>query len=203
MEIYLRKFINKFFGFFIRGLLFVAPVGFTILILYNAFDFVDSLVRIKFSFDQPNQEFFIPGLGFVIVIFGTAFIGFVFTVLLPQTIQNWLENGIKNLPLIKIFYSAFKDLISAFVGDKKKFKQGVIVTINKESNIKKMGFLTQEDLNSLHLPEMVSVYCPHSYAFSGEMFIVPKENIQLLSISSAEVMKIIVSGGVSINDTNP
>ncbi len=202
MEIYLRKFINKFFGFFIRGLLFVAPVGFTILILYNAFDFVDSLVRIRFSFDQPNQEFFIPGLGFVIVIFGTAFIGFVFTVLLPQTIQNWLENGIKNLPLIKIFYSAFKDLISAFVGDKKKFKQGVIVTINRESNIKKMGFLTQEDLNALNLPEMVSVYCPHSYAFSGEMFIVPKENIQLLSISSAEVMKIIVSGGVSINDTN-
>ncbi len=202
MEIYLRKFINKFFGFFIRGLLFVAPVGFTILILYNAFDFVDSLVRIRFSFDQPNQEFFIPGLGFVIVIFGTAFIGFVFTVLLPQTIQNWLETGIKNLPLIKIFYSAFKDLISAFVGDKKKFKQGVIVTINRESNIKKMGFLTQEDLNALNLPEMVSVYCPHSYAFSGEMFIVPKENIQLLSISSAEVMKIIVSGGVSINDTN-
>ncbi len=202
MEIYLRKFINKFFGFFIRGLLFVAPVGFTILILYNAFDFVDSLVRIRFSFDQPNQEFFIPGLGFVIVIFGTAFIGFVFTVLLPQTIQNWLENGIKNLPLIKIFYSAFKDLISAFVGDKKKFKQGVIVTINRESNIKKMGFLTQEDLNALNLPAMVSVYCPHSYAFSGEMFIVPKENIQLLSISSAEVMKIIVSGGVSINDTN-
>lgn len=202
MEIYLRKFINKFFGFFIRGLLFVAPVGFTILILYNAFDFVDSLVRIRFSFDQPNQEFFIPGLGFVIVIFGTAFIGFVFTVLLPQTIQNWLENGIKNLPLIKIFYSAFKDLISAFVGDKKKFKQGVIVTINRESNIKKMGFLTQEDLNSLNLPEMVSVYCPHSYAFSGEMFIVPKENIQLLSISSAEVMKIIVSGGVSINEAN-
>lgn len=202
MEIYLRKFINKFFGFFIRGLLFVAPVGFTILILYNAFDFVDSLVRIRFSFDQPNQEFFIPGLGFVIVILGTAFIGFVFTVLLPQTIQNWLENGIKNLPFIKIFYSAFKDLISAFVGDKKKFKQGVIVTINRESNIKKMGFLTQEDLNALNLPEMVSVYCPHSYAFSGEMFIVPKENIQLLSISSAEVMKIIVSGGVSINDTN-
>ncbi len=202
MEVYIRKFINKFFGFFIRGLLFVAPVGFTILILYSAFDFVDSLVRIRFSFDHPNQEFFIPGLGFVIVIFGTAFIGFVFTVLLPQTIQNWIENGIKNLPFIKIFYSAFKDLISAFVGDKKKFKQGVIVTINKESNIKKMGFLTQEDLNALNLPDMVSVYCPHSYAFSGEMFIVPKDNIQLLTISSAEVMKIIVSGGVSISDTN-
>jgi uncharacterized membrane protein len=198
----LRRWINKFFSFFIRGLLFVAPVGFTILILYTAFDFVDSLVRIRFSLTSVNKEFFIPGLGFFIVIGGTALIGFVFTVFLPQRLQNWIENGFKNLPLVKIFYSAFKDLISAFVGDKKKFKYGVIVTINKESNIKKLGFLTQENLTLLNLPDMVSVYCPHSYAFSGEMFIVPKANIELLNISSAEVMKIIVSGGVSISENN-
>lgn len=203
MEAKLRRLLNKFLGFFVRGLLFVAPVGFTMLILYSAFDFVDSLVRIKFSLDPATrQEFFIPGLGFVIVIAGTALIGFVFTVLLPQTIQNWLENGIKNLPLVKIFYSAFKDLISAFVGDKKKFKQGVLVTLNKENSIKKMGFLTQDNLSIIELPDMVSVYCPHSYAFSGDMFIVPRDQVQLLNLSSAEVMKIIVSGGVSFSENN-
>lgn len=203
MEARLRRLLNKFLGFFVRGLLFVAPVGFTMLILYSAFDFVDSLVRIKFSLDPATrQEFFIPGLGFVIVIAGTALIGFVFTVLLPQTIQNWLENGIKNLPLVKIFYSAFKDLISAFVGDKKKFKQGVLVTLNKENSIKKIGFLTQDNLSIIDLPDMVSVYCPHSYAFSGDMFIVPRDQVQLLNLSSAEVMKIIVSGGVSFSENN-
>ena len=194
------KLLNKFISYFIRGLLFVAPVGFTALILYSAFDFVDSLVRIRFSIDRPDELFFIPDLGFFIVVAGTALIGFVFTRLLPQTIQNWIENGIKNLPLVKIFYSAFKDLVSAFVGDKKKFKTGVLITLNVNSNIKKLGFLTQDNLDVLNLPEMVSVYCPHSYAFSGEMFIVPKDQVEILSISSAEVMKIIVSGGVSISD---
>jgi uncharacterized membrane protein len=193
-----NRYIKKFLGYFIRGLLFVAPVGFTILILYNAFDFVDSLVRIRFSLDSANQEVFIPGLGFFIVIAGTALIGFVFSRLLPQTIQNYIENGIGNLPLVKIFYSAFKDLISAFVGDKKKFKTAVLVTINKESNIKKLGFLTQPELDFLELPEYVMVYCPHSYAFSGEMFILPREQVKVLHISSAEAMKMIVSGGVSI-----
>jgi uncharacterized membrane protein len=192
-----NRYIKKFLGYFIRGLLFVAPVGFTILILYNAFDFVDSLVRIRFSLDSANQEVFIPGLGFFIVIAGTALIGFVFSRLLPQTIQNYIENGIGNLPLVKIFYSAFKDLISAFVGDKKKFKTAVLVTINKESNIKKLGFLTQPELDFLELPEYVMVYCPHSYAFSGEMFILPREQVKVLHISSAEAMKMIVSGGVS------
>ncbi|MFN8430641.1 MAG: DUF502 domain-containing protein [Spirosomataceae bacterium] len=195
------KLLNRLVSYFVRGLLFVAPVGFTILILYSAFDFVDSLVRIRFTIDRPDEQFFIPGLGFLIVVAGTALIGFVFTRLLPQTIQNWIENGIKNLPLVKIFYSAFKDLVSAFVGDKKKFKTGVLITVNVQSNIKKLGFLTQENLDILNLPDMVSVYCPHSYAFSGEMFIVPREQVEILTISSAEVMKIIVSGGVSIGDS--
>ena len=201
MEGNLGKIVNKFLWYFIKGLLFVAPVGFTILILYSAFDFVDSLVRIKFNSSNANQEFFIPGLGFLIIVGGTALIGLVFTRLLPQTIQNWFENGMKHLPIVKIFYSAFKDLISAFVGDKKKFKTGVLVTLNKESNVKKLGFLTQEGLGNLGLPDMVSVYCPHAYAFSGDMFIVPKDQVEVLPISSAEIMKIIVSGGVSITES--
>lgn len=195
-----RGLLNKLVSYFIRGLLFVAPLGFTILILYNAFDFVDSLVRINFHLDNPQQPMFIPGLGFLIVVLGTALIGFVFTRLIPQTLQNWIENSFQQVPVIKIFYSAFKDLISAFVGDKKKFKTGVLVTINKESNIKKLGFLTQTDLKSMGMQDMVMVYCPHSYAFSGETFIVPSDHIEILEISSAEMMKIIVSGGVSMNN---
>jgi uncharacterized membrane protein len=193
-----KGFFNRLLGYFVRGLLFVAPVGFTILILYSAFDFVDSLVRIRFNFSETREQYFIPGLGFIIVLAGTAFIGFVFSRLLPQTIQNYIERGIGNLPLVKIFYSAFKDLVSAFVGDKKKFKTAVLITLNKESNIKKIGFLTQPDLDFLELPEHVMVYCPHSYAFSGEMFIVPREQIKILHVSSAEAMKMIVSGGVSV-----
>jgi uncharacterized membrane protein len=195
-----KKIINRLLGYFVRGLLFVAPVGFTFLILYSGFDFVDSLVRIKFPSAETKQEYFIPGLGFSIVVGLTMFIGFVFTTLLPQTIQNWIENGIKNLPFVRIFYSAFKDLISAFVGDKKKFKQAVLVTINKESNIKKLGFMTQDQLSEINMENMVAVYMPHSYAFSGELYIVPKENVELVDIPAAVAMKIIVSGGVSFNE---
>ncbi len=196
----IEKVLRRFLNYFVRGLLFVAPVGFTILILYSAFDWVDSLVRIRFSSGVANQPMFIPGLGFLIVVGGTMFIGFVFTVLLPQTLQNWIENGIKNLPLVRIFYSAFKDLISAFVGDKRKFKQAVLITINNETNVKKLGFITQESLDEIGEDNLVSVYCPHSYAFSGEMFIVPRTQIKMLNISSSEAMKLIVSGGVSYGE---
>lgn len=184
-------------GFFFKGLLFVAPLGITIFILYSTFDWVDSLVRIRFEGKSPNDQFFIPGVGFLIVVFSTMMIGFVFTVLLPQTLQNYIERGIKKMPLVKVFYSAFKDLLSAFVGEKRKFDKAVLVTINKESNIKKIGFITQDDLNYNDLKDMVSVYFPHSYAFSGELFVVPKDQVEYLDIPPADVMKIIISGGVS------
>ncbi len=187
---------------FIKGLLFVAPVGFTLLILYSAFDFVDSLVRISFAGDRPNQEIIIPGVGFLIVILSISLIGFIFSYLLPNTIQNWIEKGIKNLPLVRIFYSAFKDLINAFVGDKKKFNTPVLVTLNVNPEVKKVGFLTQESLDEIGEDDYVSVYCPHSYAFSGDMFVLPSSNIKKLNISSAEAMKLIISGGVSFSDSN-
>ena len=187
-----RPILSLIFSYFVRGLLFAAPVGFTILILYSAFDYVDNIINIK-------QIVVIPGLGFLIVVVGTIFIGFFVSVVIPQTLQNFLENIIRHLPLVRIIYFSFKDLISAFVGDKRKFNQPVIVVINKETQVHKIGFMTQSDLSNLGLKDFVAVYCPHSYAFSGEMFVVPRENVRQLEIPSAEAMKLIVSGGVSTN----
>lgn len=195
----MKRIAKSLLNYFMRGLLFVAPVGLTFLLLYSAFDFVDNIFTIVLPENSPSR--LVPGVGFLSVVSGTALIGFIFTRLLPNTIQNWIENSIQNLPLVRIFYSAFKDLISAFVGDKKKFKQPVLVTLNKDNHIHKLGFLTQESLSQIGESDMVSVYCPHSYAFSGDMFILPKENIKLLNLSSAEAMKIIISGGVSFSES--
>ena len=194
-----RPILSRLFSYFIRGLLFVAPIGFTFFILLGAFDFVDNIIRIRIPTSDPNNDLIIPGLGTLIVIVGTMLTGFTFSVLLPQTIQNLIENAISHLPLVRIFYFAFKDLISAFVGDKRKFTQAAIILINKEAGVHKIGFITQNDLTNLGVNNMVAVYCPHSYAFSGELILVPKENVQMLNMPSAEVMKLIVSGGVSIN----
>lgn len=195
-----NRIFRPVFSYFIRGLLFVAPIGFTIYILYSAFDFVDNLARIRFGTGSPNDSFFIPGLGFIIVIGVTALIGFVFSRILPQTIQNWMESGIKNLPLVRIFYFAFKDLISAFVGDKKKFKQPVLFKININSEVRKMGFMTQSSLEMLGKDDFVSIYCPHSYAFSGEMYVVPATDVEMIDLGGSDAMKMIVSGGVSFKD---
>jgi uncharacterized membrane protein len=91
-----------------------------------------------------------------------------------------------------------KDLIKAFMGKEKTFNKPVLVRLSKESNIEKIGFITRASLTELGIKEgKVAVYLPHSYAFSGNMFIVDAENVTPINASSAEVMKLIVSGGVA------
>ena len=97
-----------------------------------------------------------------------------------------------------MIYSAIRDLLSAFVGKEKKFNNPVLVKVNHLSNLEKLGFLTQKDLSTLGIEDgKVAVYFPHSYNFSGELFIVPVEHVRSIDISSAEYMKFIVSGGAS------
>ena len=69
--------------------------------------------------------------------------------------------------------------------------------VNPISNLEKLGFLTEEDLSKIDERDKVAVYFPHSYNFSGELFIVPKDQVRSLNISPAVVMKFIVSGGIS------
>ena len=41
------------------------------------------------------------------------------------------------------------------------------------------------------------MYIPHSYNFSGNLYVVEKKYITPIDASSSEVMKLIVSGGVA------
>jgi len=138
-----------------------------------------------------------PGLGVLIILVVITAFGYLTTNFAFKTVGNWIDHVINKIPLVKLIYSALKDLLSAFVGDKKKFNKPVLVKINRDNNLYQIGFITQSDLSELGLQDMVVVYFPHSYAFSGLHYVVPRENVQPLNISGPQAMKVIISGGVS------
>jgi uncharacterized membrane protein len=100
-------------------------------------------------------------------------------------------------PLIKVIYSSVKDLLSAFVGKERKFDKPVLVHLDKGGILSRLGFITSENLDDLGIKDRVSVYLPSSYGVLGELYIVPAERVTPLDINSADVMKFIVSGGVT------
>lgn len=172
--------------YFVSGMVFIVPVTATGYVIYISFAWLDNLLPLPY-----------PGLGFVIIIVAITLFGYFTSNLAFQTVSSWLDTGMNRIPMVKLIYSSIKDLIGAFVGDKKKFNSPVLVLINKENELYQIGFVTQHDLKKLGLTDMVSVYLPHAYNFSGDHFIVSKERIKPLQISGPIAMKYVISGGVS------
>jgi uncharacterized membrane protein len=172
--------------YFFSGTLFIVPLTATAYFIYISFRWLDELLSLEY-----------PGLGFLIIIVAITAFGYLTTNFAFKTMIEWFDHGMNKIPFVKLIYSAVKDLLGAFVGDKKKFNKPVLVRINKENSLYQIGFITQSDLSDLGIDDMVVVYFPHSYAFSGYHYFVPKENIKQLDISGPTAMKFIVSGGVS------
>jgi uncharacterized membrane protein len=117
--------------------------------------------------------------------------------ILARPIKRIVSRILDKLPFLKLIYSSINDLFSAIVGKERKFHHPVLVLINKENNLWKIGFITHEAPLEMDLKDFVSVYFPHSYAFSGELYFVPNSNIRQISMRPTEAMKFIISGGVS------
>jgi uncharacterized membrane protein len=177
-----RRFIRYFFS----GTLFIVPLVATAYFIFVSFRWLDNLLNLPY-----------PGLGFAIILVAITGFGYLTTNFAFKTVTDWFDHGMNRIPLVKLIYSAVKDLLGAFVGDKKKFNKPVLVRINKDNNLYQIGFITQPDLSDIGLTDMVVVYFPHSYAFSGFHYFVPRENIRPLDIPGPVAMKFIVSGGVS------
>ncbi len=192
--------MKKLITYFIQGLLLVAPLGITVYIVYRIFTFTDGLLS---TYLIEHLEIKTPGLGILIIFVMLVLLGMVGQTILARPIKNVMGRILEKTPFLKLIYSSINDLFSAFIGKERKFHRPVMVMINKENNLWKIGFITQDIPIHVDEIELVTVYCPFSYGFSGEIYFVPLTNIKPLSMPPSEAMKFIISGGVSGSDFHP
>ncbi len=182
----MKRLAGQLMRYFFNGTLFIVPLVATVYFIIQAFQWLDTRIELPY-----------PGLGFLIIFSAITLFGYLTSNYAFSMFSSWFDQLVNRIPLVKIIYSSIKDLMGAFVGEKRKFNKPVLVTINKENTLHRIGFITQSDLTELGLKDMVTVYFPQSYAFAGDHFVVSKENVKPLDISGAAAMKFIVSGGVS------
>jgi uncharacterized membrane protein len=187
--------MKKIIRYFVQGLIITVPVAITLIVLYKLIAWIGSLFTMFGTIVSPVIDPFIViafALGLIVIM------GMLGSSIILRPLFSLFDHALEHTPFIKTIYSSIKDLLSAFVGAKKRFNKPVLVTINRENNIQQLGFITKEDLSELNLKkEYVAVYVPLSYSFSGNLLIVPSDHITLVDASSPEVMKFIVSGGVT------
>lgn len=131
------------------------------------------------------------------MLLGIVLLGYFGSTLLFKPVGTLLERLLRRIPLVGFIYTSLKDVITALVGEDKKFDVPVLVQVSENSTLQKPGFITQDELKYFDLPEKVAVYMPHSYAFSGNVCIVERKYVTRIDVSGSDMMKFIVSGGVA------
>jgi uncharacterized membrane protein len=169
---------------FLRGLVIVVPIAVTLYLLVQAFLALDRLLRL------PT-----PGLGIVVLLAATVLIGAIAGNFVGRRVFGLTEKLFTKAPIVRIVYSAIKDLLEAFVGNKRRFDRPVTISVG--DGVQTFGFITQDDLTGLGMPGDVAVYVPFSYTWDGCLLVVSRERVRPLDADSASIMALVVSGGVS------
>lgn len=180
--------MRKITGYFLKGLLVFVPAALSVFAVVWVVKTIDDLMPFK-----------TPGVGVAATILVIFLTGFFASNFVGKKLFGFIDAIFKKLPVIKLLYSAAKDMIEAFAGERKSFDKPVIVELIKDGP-KAMGFVTQQSLGFLGIADHVAVYLPQSYNFAGSVLIFPAERVKPLDIDSSEAMTFIVSGGVSGSD---
>ncbi|RYE28027.1 MAG: DUF502 domain-containing protein [Sphingobacteriaceae bacterium] len=194
----MNRLFRALINYFIKGVLVVVPIGAAIFLIIWIITSVDKTLNLSdlILTDTKGRPIYIPGLGILSILVVIMLAGVIVTNLITEPIYNWFSRLFHRLPLFNFVYTSVKDLTEAFVGDEKKFNEPVLVTMD-EFGLKRIGFVTHKDLNVLGLPDDVAVYFPFSYSFTGQLVILPATRVKHIDKSAAEMMKFVVSGGVS------
>jgi uncharacterized membrane protein len=182
--------MKKLLNYFIKGLLIFAPTALTVFVVVWTFTSLDkifgTLLKIK-----------TPGLGLLSTLALIVATGYLASNFLGKKLFGLVEKVFTHVPLVKLLYSAVKDMIEAFAGEKKTFDKPVVASLSPNSSAKALGFITRDSLANLGLEDYVAVYMPQSYNFAGNVLLFPKDAVKPLKMESSEAMAFIVSGGLS------
>jgi uncharacterized membrane protein len=185
----MRKIANRILSYFLQGVIIVVPLVAVALTGKYLFDSLTSYQILGHAW-----------LTVVVIIAVVLLVGMLAQTVLMGPLFVLFEDLMSRAPLVKFVYSAIKDLMEAFVGEKKRFTKPVLVNLIHETQLQRFGFITEEDLARIG-PEFegkVAVYIPMSYSVSGNLFIVPANLLTpLRQVEPAELMKYILSGGVT------
>lgn len=179
-------------NYFLYGLIFIFPLFATFYVVVFLVNWVDNtLYSILFGW----LPFDLPGLGIITAFFIIVILGFIVTRAFTNPVIKYFERLVEKTPFIKIIYTSFKDLTESLLGDKKRFNQPARVKLT--DGVERIGFITEENLSNFGIEDRVAVYFPHSYNFSGNLFLVDPIMVTPLDIDPSDALKFAISAGVT------
>jgi len=178
--------VTRLLTYFFRGLIVLAPAVVTIWVFWQILTTLDRWIGVD-----------VPGLGLAVTIGLITLFGLLTSSVLARWLVRFMDTVFNRLPLVRLVYSSTRDLLDAFVGEKRRFDRPVVVQTSADGVEKAFGFVTTDAMARFGLDDHVTVYLPFSYTFTGVIRIYPARNVRPLATDSSELMAFVVSGGVT------
>lgn len=184
---------------FLKGFLTLLPITLTVAVLNLSFRILKNWLRPIYNL-EPEFLKQVPFSEFLLTFFFILLIGIILNVFLLHSFWTAFENLIGKIPLVRPIYAGIKQLVQAFnPHDNGSFKHVVLIEFPRQG-IYSIGFMTSEaptDLSPDTKTTYYNVFIPTTpNPTAGFFLIIPKENVQITTLSRQEAMALIISGGI-------
>ena len=176
--------------YFLRGLLAILPLAFTVYLFYIFFAWMEGLTRV--IVEPIFGSLYIPGLGLVVGVVLIGALGFLLSQRRTRSLLSLFELPFTNLPVVKSIYTSLKSFADYFSPQTKQTSQQVVV-ITFPGDMEIIGLVTRESLADL--PDGVAkdnrlaVYLPMGYMIGGYTLFVPRGWTKPIEMSVEEAMR--------------
>ncbi len=200
---------------FLTGLVVVLPIGLTIYLIWTVIGWIDGwilplipgpwkpevLVRDYFG---PDATIPVRGVGVVVFLVFTVFVGWIAKGLLGRSLLSWAEGLVDRMPVVRSIYNGIKQIAeTVFAQTETNFERACLVEYPKE-NIWAIGFVStrakaelQTKLNRKGFENVVSVFLPTTpNPTSGFLLYVSEADIIYLDMKIEDAAKLIISAGL-------
>jgi uncharacterized membrane protein len=189
----------------IAGLVVIAPVTVTALVLWWIFQALDRFLYPILALIIPG-EWVPPGLGLIALVLLLITVGWAAERAIGSRVVASWHNLLERIPVTRRIYSAANRIVRTVFGrEGRPFKQVVLIEYPSDGRWV-IGFLAAAapGVVQRHVADSVSVFVPTTpNPTSGWLVVVPRSRITLLPMSIDEAFTYILSAGAATDYVEP
>ena len=198
---------------FLTGLVVIAPVALTIWLIWSVIGWIDGFVlpfipnlyhpdNILNTIFGQDVAINIRGLGVVVFLFFTTFVGWIAKGFLGRSLIRFAENLVRRMPVVRSIYSGVKQIAeTVFAQSDRSFEKACLIEYPRKG-IWAIGFISTDAKGEVKYKvkaksDLLSVFVPTTpNPTSGFMLFFPRSDVIELDMSIEDAAKLVISAGL-------
>ena len=202
-------------GSFLTGLVVIAPVGLTVWLVWSVVGWIDGfvlpLVPNYYQPDkliqtylglEPSVQIDVRGIGVVIFLLFTVFIGWVAKGYIGRSLIRYAESLVERTPVVRSIYSGIKQISeTVFAQSERSFEKACLIEYPRKG-IWAIGFISttakgEVSARAGNTDALLSIFVPTTpNPTSGFLLFFPAEDVIELDMSVEDAAKLVISAGL-------